>query len=127
MPGPRKLNAALGIMPLPGSLPAPDTLSEQHEHNSRFVTEYDQNSSMRHILAATQAERNALVPAPTSNHSDQLRRRGQQGRLLVVQPAGNQRPDFNLCSFAHQHFDMSEITAEPPLAPQADKLFVFGA
>ena len=78
---------------------------------------------MRHILAASAIERNALVRAFASNRSHGFGNRNQQWSLLILEPARDQRPDLSLRRFAHQHLDVTEITAESLLASQADKLF----
>ena len=64
---------------------------------------------MRHILAASQSERNALFRASPSDRSSQIQLLAQQRRVLIVQPTRHQRPHLSLRRFAHQHLDMLNI------------------
>ena len=82
---------------------------------------------MRHILAASQSERNALFSGATSDCCGQIRLLTQQRCLLIAQPARHQGPHFNLRRFAHQHFNMAEIVVEALITPQIDELLVLGA
>src|SRR5471032_2143597 len=90
------------------------------------MSQSDRKSAMRHILAASQPERNALVRASGSDRRSRIRSVAQQRRLLISQPASHQRPYFSLGRLADQHFNVPEIVGKALLASKIDELLVLG-